>query len=311
MKYMNAPQDRAGSDWERQRAFLAVLEEGSLSAAARLLHVAQPTVRRRIEDLEREHRIVLFTRSPAGLTPTSVALELAAHVEVMSKAARSFGRAASAEAGSAGGTVRITASEVVGVEILPPMLADLRGRHPALVIELGLNNRSENLLHRDADIAVRMVRPVQDALVARHVGAVRLGLFAHRSYLATHGAPETLDDLKALGLIGFETETAGIRTLRASGLPFQPEDFIFRTDSDLGQLAAIRAGIGIGVCHIRLGERNPDLIHLLPDAFQMAFDTWVVTHEDLQHVQRIRLVFDRLVEGLTRYVRTEGKPPTP
>lgn len=97
----------------------------------------------------------------------------------------------------------------------------------------------------------------------------------------------------------------------ACSWPIQPEDFIFRTDSDLGQLAAIRAGIGIGVCHIRLGERNPDLIHLLPDAFQMAFDTWVVTHEDLQHVQRIRLVFDRLVEGLTRYVRTEGKPPTP
>jgi len=291
------------NDWERQRAFLAVMREGSLSGAARALNVAQPTVRRRIEDLEREHGVVLFTRSPAGLMPTEIAGELAAHVEAMSRAALSFARAASAEAGSAAGTVRITASEVVGVEVLPPILADLRNRHPGLVIELGLSNRSENLLDREADIAVRMVRPVQDALVAKRIGAIRLGLHAHRRYLDIHGQPETLEEVKRLGLIGFETETPGIRTLRASGLSFGPEDFIFRTDSDLGQLAAIRAGIGIGVCHVGLAARDPALVHLLPDVFKMSFETWVVAHEDLQHVQRVRLTMDALIKGLTTYAK--------
>lgn len=300
---MNLKPSTSDSDWERQRAFLAVMREGSLSAAARWLNIAQPTVRRRIEDLEREHGVVLFTRSPAGLLPTAIATELAGHAETMAKAAQSFTRAASAEAGSAAGTVRITASEVVGVEVLPPMLADLQRLHPGLIIELGLNNRSENMLDREADIAIRMVRPAQDALVARHIGAIRLGLHAHRSYLDLHAPPQTLEDVKRLGLIGFETETAGIRTLRASGLSFGPEDFIFRTDSDLGQLAAIRAGIGIGVCHVGLAARDPNLVHVLPDAFSMAFETWVVAHEDLQHVRRVRLVMDGLIEGLTRYAR--------
>lgn len=282
---------------------MAVMREGSLSAASRVLNVAQPTVRRRIEDLEREHGIVLFTRSPSGLLPTGIAHELAAHAEAMAKAAQSFARAASAEAGSTAGAVRITASEVVGVEVLPPMLAGLRSHHPDLVIELGLSNRSENLLDREADIAIRMVRPVQDALVAKRIGAIRLGLYATRSYLAAHGTPESLDEVKTAGLIGFESETPGIRTLRGRGLLFEPDDFIFRTDSDLGQLAAIRAGIGIGVCHVGLGERDPDLIRVLPDGFKMEFETWVVTHEDLQHVRRVRLVFDALVEGLSAYAQ--------
>jgi len=290
-------------DWERQRAFLAVIREGSLSAAARTLNIAQPTVRRRIEDLERDHGVVLFTRSSAGLIPTGIAMELATHVETMSRAAQSFTRAASAEADSAAGTVRITASEVVAVEVLPPILADLRNRYPGLVLELGLNNRSENLLEREADIAVRMVRPVQDALVAKRIGDIRVGLHAHRKYLDSHGWPESLEAVKSLGLIGFETETAGIRTLRTSGLSFEPEDFIFRTDSDLGQLAAIRAGIGIGVCHLALGKRHPELVHILGHAFAMEFETWVVVHEDLQHVRRVRLVYDALVEGLTDYAR--------
>ena len=300
---MNPTDQRQGEDWERQRAFLAVLREGSLSGAARALDIAQPTVRRRIEDLERAHGVVLFTRSPAGLLPTEIALELAAHVEAMSRAAQSFTRAASAEAGSTAGTVRITASEVVGVEVLPPILAQLRAHHPGLVIELGLNNRSENLLDREADIAVRMVRPMQDALVAKRIGDIRVGLHAHRKYLDAHGWPESLEEVKRLGLIGFETETAGIRTLRARGLAFEPEDFIFRTDSDLGQLAAIRAGMGIGVCHVALGKRDPELVHLLSQAFAMQFETWVVVHEDLQHVRRVRLVYDALIEGLTDYAR--------
>lgn len=289
------------ADWERQRAFLAVLQEGSLSAAARVLNVAQPTVRRRIEDLEHEHGVVLFTRSSSGLIPTGIAHELAAHAEAMANAAASFARAASAEAGSAAGTVRITASEVIGVEVLPPMLAQLRQHHPDLIIELGLNNRSEDLLGREADIAVRMVRPVQTALVAKGVGAVRLGLYAHRRYLEANGTPSQLGDLNRFAIIGFENDTIGVRTLRAKGLSFYRGDFAYRTDSDLGQLAAIRAGIGIGVCQVGIGSRDPDLIHLLPNAFDLAFETWIVAHEDLRHVQRVRIVYDALVAGLSAY----------
>src|SRR5918997_3539167 len=136
---MNPSERDPAADWERLRAFLAVLREGSLSAASRLLRVAQPTIRRRVEELEREHGIVLFTRSPAGLTPTPIGRELGRHAQAMASAAEAFSRAASAEADAASGAVRITASEVIGVDVLPPILAGLRAAHPGLVIELGLS----------------------------------------------------------------------------------------------------------------------------------------------------------------------------
>src|SRR5688500_8024889 len=116
------------SDWEHQRAFLAVLREGSLSGAARVLDVAQPTVRRRIEDLESTLGTALFTRSPGGLQPTEIALALAHHAETMALAADAFIRSASAGAREIAGTVRITASEVVAVEVLPANLAALSER---------------------------------------------------------------------------------------------------------------------------------------------------------------------------------------
>ncbi|MFK4811249.1 LysR family transcriptional regulator [Devosia sp. ZW T5_3] len=291
-------------DWERQRAFLAVLREGSLSGAARALNLAQPTIRRRIEDLERDHGVALFTRASSGLIPTAIALELAGHVEAMANAAAAFARTASAEAGSASGIVRITASEIVAVEVLPPILAQLRDAHPGLVIELGLNNRSEDLLGRQADIAVRMTRPLQEALLAKRIGTIRLGMHARRDYLDRHGTPATMQDLARFALVGFETDPVGIATYRDQGVTLQSEDFAFRCNSDIGQLAAIRAGIGIGICHTGLGKRDPNLVHVLPDAFGMDLPTWVVTHEDLRHVERIRLTFDALVQGLQDYAAT-------
>jgi DNA-binding transcriptional LysR family regulator len=290
------------TDWERQRAFLAVLREGSLSGAARALGAAQPTVRRRVEDLERQMGVALFTRSPSGLTPTALARELSAHVEAMAAAAASFARAASAEAGATTGAVRITASEVVGVEVLPPMLAALQANYPGLVIELSLSNRSEDLLRREADIAIRMTRPMQEALVARRVGAIPLGFHGHSRLLDAWGRPDTLEAAKALPLIGYETETIGVRAVKALGLDLRREDFAFRADSDLAQLAAIRAGVGVGICQAALAARDPMLERVLP-GFSFDLETFVVTHEDLREVRRVRLVFDALVEGLTAYAR--------
>jgi DNA-binding transcriptional LysR family regulator len=290
------------TDWERQRAFLAVLREGSLSGAARVLGAAQPTVRRRVEDLERQMGVALFTRSPSGLTPTALARELAGHVEAMAAAAAAFARAASAEVGSTTGAVRITASEVVGVEVLPPMLAALQSDYPGLVIELSLSNRSEDLLRREADIAIRMTRPLQEALVARRVGAIPLGFHGHSRLLDAWGRPDTLEAAKALPLIGYETETIGVRAVKALGLDLRREDFAFRADSDLAQLAAIRAGVGIGICQVALAARDPMLERVLP-GFSFDLETFVVAHEDLREVRRVRLVFDALVEGLTAYAR--------
>jgi DNA-binding transcriptional LysR family regulator len=289
-------------DWERQRAFLAVLREGSLSGAARALGAAQPTVRRRIEELERQLGVALFTRSPQGLLPTQAAFRLEEPARIMATAADAFLRAASAPADEARGLVRITASEVMSVEVLPSMLTALRERHSGLAVAVGVSNANEDLLHGQADVAVRMVEPTQQALVAQRIGEVPLGLHAHQRYLDAHGTPESLGDLKRYALIGFERETAGVRTLRTRGLKLQPADFAMRTDSDLCQLAAIRAGLGLGVCQVPLARRDPELVHVLPEALTFGLGVWVVTHEDLRRVRRVRFAFDALVQGLTDYL---------
>ena len=288
-------------DWQLCRSLLAVLDEGSLSGAARVLGLTQPTLGRHIEQLEQALATPLFLRSPQGLTPTEAALEIRPHAEAMRSAAASLRRAASGPAGGARGTVRITASEVVGAEVLPPMLARIRERHPGLVLELVLNNRTEDLLRRDADLAIRMVRPEQSALVSRRLGATILGLYARRDYLARHGTPKTLAALGEHSVIGYDRETPAIRAMRALGVDLSRDAFAFRTDSDLAQLALIRAGAGIGVCQVAIARRDPSLVRLLAREFSLPLDLWVVMHEDLRTSQRMRLVSDALAEELTAF----------
>src|SRR5215467_2554544 len=172
--------------WELCRSFLAVLTEGSLSAAARALDIAQPTVGRHVAALERSLGMPLFTRSHTGLLPLEAALSLRPYAEAMSSAVAALERSAASQDAGVLGVVRITASEVIGVEVLPPILARLREEHPTLQIELVLSNRVQDLLQREADIAVRMTRPGQELLIARRIGQVEVGLHATKQYVKRH-----------------------------------------------------------------------------------------------------------------------------
>ena len=288
-------------DWERHRAFLAVLREGSLSGGARRLGLAQPTVRRRIADLEQGLGVALFTRAPDGLVPTDAALALRQHAEAMEIAAAAFARGAT-QGSEVSGLVRVSASEVIAVEVLPPILAGLRRRYPRLVVALSPSNRNEDLLRREADVAIRMVRPEQGALVARRIGDIELGLYAHADLIAGRPLPATFEEVVALGVIGVENDNAVVRAMRAAGIPIRVEDFAFRSDSDLAQIAALRAGLGVGFCQVPLARRNPALVRILPDAMRYALDTWVVMHEDLRASPSVRAVFDALVTGLKDYL---------
>ena len=294
-------------DWDLYRSFLAVLQAGSLSGAARDLGIAQPTVGRHIETLEQAlGGDPLFTRSPGGLRPTETALALQPHAQAMAAAAEALVRTASGAAETARGTVRVTASEVMGGEVLPAILTDFHDLHPDVAIELACSNRPEDLLRREADIAVRMVRPTQDALLARRIGTVDVGLFAHRRYLQKHGEPRGLDDPGQVA-VGFDRDPSVARAVRELNLPLTRDFFSFRSDSDLAQLAALRAGFGIGGCLYGIARRDPDLVHVLP-GFGFEMEMWVVMHEDLRSSRRMRLMFDHLVEALTAYAATSQKP---
>lgn len=287
--------------WELYRSYLSVLQEGSLSGAARALGLAQPTVGRHIEALEKSLGLSLFTRSQLGLTPTPAALELKPYAETMGSSAAALLRAAGSQ-GEIKGTVRISASEVIGVEVLPPIVAQLQTAHPALKIELALTNRVQDLLSREADIAIRMARPSQDALLARRVGAVDLGLYAHERYLRDRGTPGKVSDLAKHALIGFDEETPFLRTASKALPGWRRDAFAVRTDSDLAQLALIRAGAGIGVCQIALARRDAELVRVLTNDFVFSLETWVTMHGDLRHSARCKATFDALFLGLQSHV---------
>jgi DNA-binding transcriptional LysR family regulator len=296
--------------WDLYRSFLAVLRLGSLSGAARELDLTQPTLGRHIQELETSLGQTLFTRSQAGLLPTRAALQLQPHAESMASAASALLRAASGALDEPEGSVRLTTSEIMGVEVLPPMLASFREVHPKIVIELSLSDLNQDLLRRDADIAVRMARPTQSALLAKRLGAVPVGLFAHRSYLNRHGVPVSLEDMAAHhAIIGFDVDAAALRTFRQTGLPITRDVFAFRSDSDHAQLAALRSGFGIGGCQKRIAARDRNLVAVLPDAFRYALEMWLVMHEDLRASRRVRLLYDHLAEALSAYA---GEPaPVP
>ncbi|MDR9772343.1 LysR family transcriptional regulator [Rhizobium hidalgonense] len=289
-------------NWDFYRSFLTVLQQGSLSAAARELGLTQPTIGRHVDALEMAIGAELFTRSPNGLLPTDAALALKPYAETLAATTAALLRTASGERQRVAGTVRVSASEVIAVEVLPGILGPLQETYPELQIELSASDAIEDLVNREADIAVRMAEPKQGALVVRRIGDIPLGFHAHRRYLEQHGIPQTLAEIANHRLIGFDRQTAYVRMV-TKRYEVPGINFSYRTDSNLAQLSAIRAGIGIGICQTGLARQDPDLVHLLPDAFRIPLGTWVAMHESLKTSPRCRAAFDALVKGLQDYHR--------
>jgi DNA-binding transcriptional LysR family regulator len=291
---MNLPE----LSWDLYRSFLAVLQTSSLSGAARSLGLTQPTLARHISELEDALGFELFLRSPRGLSPTDAALALRPSAEALAAAAGALVRAASGVGETIAGTVRVTASEVIAAEVLPPILAALRQAHPALEIELVASNVVQDLLRRDADIAVRTGAPEQEALWVKRLGTITLGLHAHRRYLDRVGVPRRMEDLQHHSVIGFDRPTPYIRAMQARLPGFERIRIALRVDNDLAQLAAIRAGFGLGICQVAVARRDPQLARVLPTLFDVKMGTWLVMHENLRTTPRCRVVFDALARGM-------------
>ncbi len=288
--------------WDLYRSFLAVLRLGSLSAAARSLGLTQPTIGRHIASLQRAlGDRALFTRSQLGLLPTDAAHKLRPHAENMAAAAAAFVRTGSADVEETAGVVRLAAANVMGVEVLPGILSDFHAEFPAIVIELSLSNQMADLLRRDADLAVRMARPQQKALLAKRVGKVALMFYAHRRYLERCGYPDRLEDLPDHALIGFDRVLPSADFLRAVPIPVTRELFAFRCDNDLAQLAALRAGYGIGLCQTGIARRDPNLLPLFGKRFKVELEMWIVMHNDLRRNSRMRALFDYLAVRLAQF----------
>ena len=296
----------SGLEWESQRVFLAVLRSGSLSGASRLLGIAQATARRRLESLEAGLGVKLFTRTCAGLVPTASARGLVHHVESMAMAAEAFNRMASAETDVSCGTVRLTSSAYLGVEVLPGLIREFHYQHSALKLEISINDLLEDISRQESDIAVRLVRPRETGVVVRRTGALRVGLYASAQCLERYGEPASLDAVRRAPLIGPDRRTADLRRLVEIGLCEADQPFSIATDNHLAQLAALRNGLGFGLCPATVAA-NYGLIRILPDSFGFDVDVWIAMHNDLRKVGRIAKTFEALGEALNRYLDDSGR----
>lgn len=292
-------------DWDLYRSLLAVLDRGSLSAAARHLGLTQPTLGHHIDGLEAALGVPLFVRSPKGLVPTEAALQLRPHAEAMAAAAAALRRSASGAGEAPKGIVRLTASEIVGTIVLPAIVAELRRELPGITLELSLSDQSEDLLRQEADIAIRMTQPVQGSLVARKLGEVGLGFYAARAYVEWAGVPARPEDLARHTLIGPDRDLAGLRALVMPGITLTPDMFTLRVDSHVAHLELVRAGAGIGVVQHGIAARGPGLLRVLPEVFAPMLPVWLVCHEDLRASRRVASVYDRLGDALRRYVEAD------
>jgi DNA-binding transcriptional LysR family regulator len=290
-------------DWSLVRSFLATLDQGSLMGAARALQTSQPTVGRHIAELESQLGVVLFERTGRGLVPTAMALQLAVAARGMEAGALELSRTLWGAQTQTSGTVRITASVPVAVYLLAPLLVALRMAQPDIQVELVSSNEVSNLLRREADIAVRMVRPEQASLVARKLGDVRLGAYAHRSYLARRGPLKTANELLQHDLIGSDTDTAIVEGFQNQGLPVTRDAFVLRSDDLVVQWQALRAGLGVGFCSDYMARTDPDVLRVLPGVLDIPpIPMWLAVHREIRTSQRIRAVFDFLADALPRVI---------
>jgi DNA-binding transcriptional LysR family regulator len=300
--------DAHALDWNLLKSFSLVADLGSVSRAAAALGLSQPTVSRQIAALEAAVGAALFERVARGVSLTSAGTALREPARRMLEAAQSAGLAAAAQGKEAVGTVRITASEIMAAYVLPPILARLRGLHPGIQIELVASNRLDNLLTREADIAVRMTRPAQSGLIARKIADYPLGFFAHKDYLKARGIARRSNDPTQFDWVGQDHESQLIEGFRLAGYKVDKSFFAFRSDNQIVGWQAVIAGLGAGVTLARLGDANPQLVRVLPEQPMPSLPVWLAAHRELRDVPRIRAVFDFLAQELTQE-RTQTPAP--
>ncbi|MFZ6741846.1 LysR family transcriptional regulator [Undibacterium sp. JH2W] len=299
--------DPSQTDWNLIRSFVAVVEQGSLTRAAEVLGLSQPTLSRQIAELESSVGAALFERVARGLKLTSSGENLVEPARYMMAAARSLGMAAATQNHELRGTVRITASEMVSGFVLPSLLRQLAQLHPEIQIELVASNQVSNLLEREADIAIRMVRPTQSALIARHLTDWPIGMYGHKDYLAglpglpTPDSPTSLATMQKFRWLGLDQSDQFIAGFRAAGIQVDRSFFDFRCDNHLVNWQAMQQGLGIGIALQWLAERHAELEQVLLGQELPALPVWLTTHRELKSSKRIRTVFDFLAEGLLQY----------
>jgi len=285
-------------DWNQLKAFLETAETGSLSAAARKLGLTQPTLSRQVAAIEQSMGVTLFERVGKSMALTPTGLDLLEHARAMGAAAEALSLAATGSSQAVRGVVSVSATDVVATTLLPPLVKKLHDQEPGITIDVIPSNALSDLLRREADIAIRHVKPEQPELIARLIREATAYFYASESWVNAHGHPRSAEDAARLSFVGSDRSGQYLGYLRTHGLPLSEANFSCYADHSVAHWALVRQGMGIGVMMEEIALATPGMVRVLDDLPPVRFPIWLVTHRELRTSKRIRMVFDALAQGL-------------
>ena len=285
-------------DWNQLKAFLETAETGSLSAAARKLGLTQPTLSRQVAAIEQRMGVTLFERVGKAMALTPTGLDLLEHARAMGTSAESLLLATTGRSQAVGGIVSVSATDVVAAYLLPPLVRLLREKEPGIAIEVISSDAFSDLLRREADIAIRHVKPEQPDLIARLIREATAYFYASEDWVKVHGHPRQAEEAAHLPFVGSDRSGRFLAYLRQHGLPLSEANFSCYSDHSMASWALVRHGMGIGAMMVEVARDTPGIIRVLDDVPPVRFPIWLVTHRELRTSRRIRVVFEALAQGL-------------
>lgn len=285
-------------DWNQLKAFLETAETGSLSAAARKLGLTQPTLSRQVAAIEQRMGVTLFERVGKAMALTPTGLELLEHARTMGTAAEALGLAATGRSQAVGGVVSVSATDAVAAHVLPPLVRQLREQEPGIAIEVISSNALSDLLRREADIAIRHVKPEQPDLIARLIREASASFYASEDWVRIHGHPRSAEEAAHLAFVGSDRTGQYLGYLRQHGLPLTEANFSCYAEHSVAHWSLVRQGMGIGAMMDEIASDTAGIVRVLDEVPPVRFPIWLVSHRELRTSRRIRVVFEALAKGL-------------
>lgn len=285
-------------DWNQLKAFLETAETGSLSAAARKLGLTQPTLSRQVAAIEQRMGVTLFERVGKAMALTPTGQDLLTHARAMGAAADALQLVASGRSKAVGGVVSVSATYGMAAYFLAPLVRQLREQEPTIAIEVIATDTNSDLLRREADIAIRHVKPDQPDLIARFVREATAHYYASEDWVKVHGHPRRAEEAAHLPFVGADRSGHFLAFLRQQGLPLSEANFSCYADHSMAQWSLVRHGMGIGAMADEIARDTPGMVRVLDEVPPVRFPIWLVTHRELRTSRPIRVVFDALARGL-------------
>lgn len=290
-------------NWDNARFFLAVARAGTLRGAAQQLGVDQATVGRRLAAFEEELGARLFLRTPSLYVLTTAGEAVRAQAEAMEQAAHALERRVAGLDEQVAGTVRIATTDSLGARFVLPALARLRRSQPGIEVVMVTSHQIANLTRREADIAIRTLRPDAPELIARRLAQLGLGLFAAPAYLADRGEPREGDAFAGHDLLVYQRSVVPSMWESLCGEPITRGRVVFQTSSTTMLFEAAVNGLGIAELPTYRAVREPRLVRVMPKR-QDRFDVWLVAHADLYKTARVQNVIAAIADEFARAAET-------